>query len=289
LAYRDVERGRWNGLFRVENRVNRSSLTADLKDEDTWILSVHGTYHPVRDWTFAGQLAAKRGSQTILNDGTYSAYSGQLISARAIWDINERFDASVYGSLGRDNGQRVSGYGIELGAKVIQNLWFSLGYTKGKFADVDQFSANTSWSGWHARLRYKFDENSLGLVTKRSDEVKPVAAIEAALVTAPVALPVAVPVSAPVVIAAPQYEKITLAAGALFAHNRSAVDQILPEGRIQLNALAAKLKVVSNVERVTISGHADITNGTGDAKYNDKLSLERAASVRTYLSRSETS
>jgi outer membrane protein OmpA-like peptidoglycan-associated protein len=284
LAYRDVERGRWNGLFRVENRVNRSSLTADLKDEDTWILSVHGTYHPVRDWTFAGQLAAKRGSQTILNDGTYSAYSGQLISARAIWDINERFDASVYGSLGRDNGQRVSGYGIELGAKVIQNLWFSLGYTKGKFADVDQFSANTSWSGWHARLRYKFDENSLGLVTKRSDEVKPVAAIEAALVTAPVALPVAVPVSAPVVIAAPQYEKITLAAGALFAHNRSAVDQILPEGRIQLNALAAKLKVVSNVERVTISGHADITNGTGDAKYNDKLSLERAASVRTYLS-----
>jgi outer membrane protein OmpA-like peptidoglycan-associated protein len=284
LAYRDVERGRWNGLFRVENRVNRSSLTADLKDEDTWILSLHGTYHPVRDWTFAGQLAAKRGSQTILNDGTYSTYNGQLISARAIWDINERFDASVYGSLGRDNGQRVSGYGIELGAKVIQNLWFSLGYTKGKFADVDQFSANTSWSGWHARLRYKFDENSLGLATKRSEEIKPVAAIEAALVAAPAALPVVAPVPVPVVTVAPQYEKITLAAGALFAHNKSAVDQILPEGRTQLNALAVKLKVVSNVERVSISGHADITNGTGDAKYNDKLSLERAASVRAYLS-----
>ena len=286
LAYRDVERGRWNGLFRVENRVNRSSLTADLKDEDTWILSVHGTYHPVRDWTFAGQLAAKRGAQTILNDGTYSTYNGQLISARAIWDMTERFDASVYGSLGRDNGQRVSGYGIELGAKVVQNLWFSLGYTKGKFADVDQFSANTSWSGWHARLRYKFDENSLGLATKRSDEVKPVAAIEAALVVAPVAL--AVPVQSatpvPVAIVAPQYEKITLAAGALFGHNKSGVDQILPEGRNQLNALAAKLKVVSNIERVNISGHADITNGTGDAKYNDKLSLERAISVKAYLS-----
>ena len=288
LAYRDVERGRWNGLFRVENRVNRSSLTADLKDEDTWILSVHGTYHPVRDWTFAGQLAAKRGAQTILNDGTYSTYNGQLISARAIWDINERFDASVYGSLGRDNGQRVSGYGIELGAKVIQNLWFSLGYTKGKFADVDQFSANTSWSGWHARLRYKFDENSLGLAVKREDEVKPVAAIEAAMVKSsvpavePVAVPVVLPTPAPVI--APKYEKITLAAGALFGHNKSGVDQILPEGRNQLNALAAKLKAVSNIERVTISGHADITNGTGDAKYNDKLSLERAVSVKAYLS-----
>ena len=288
LAYRDVERGRWNGLFRVENRVNRSSLTADLKDEDTWILSLHGTYRPARDWVLAGQFAAKRGAQTILNDGTYSTYSGQLISARAIWDITERFDASVYGSLGRDNGQKVSGYGIELGARVIQNLWFSLGYTKGNFADVDQFSANTSWSGWHARLRYKFDENSLGLATKRDEEVKPVAAIEAALakpatvVVEPVIAPVALTV--PVTIIAPKYEKITLAAGALFGHNKSGVDQILPEGRTQLNALAAKLKAVSNVERVTISGHADITNGTGDAKYNDKLSLERAISVKTYLS-----
>ena len=286
LAYRDVERGRWNGLFRLENRVNRSSLTADLKDEDTWILSLHGTYHPVRDWTFAGQLAAKRGAQTILNDGTYSTYSGQLISARAIWDITERFDASLYGSLGRDNGQKVSGYGLELGAKVIQNLWFSIGYTKGKFADVDQFSANTSWSGWHARLRYKFDENSLGLTTKRDEEVKPVPAIEAALVkpTSPAVEPITAPSVIPAaVLAAPKYEKITLAAGALFGHNKSSMDQILPEGRTQLNALAEKLKAVSNVERITISGHADITNGTGDAKYNDKLSLERAASVKAYL------
>ena len=288
LAYRDVERGRWNGLFRIENRTNKSSLTADLKDENTWILSMHGTYHPVREWTFAGQFAAKRGSQAIQNDGTYSTYSGQLLSARAIWDFTERFDASVYGSIGRDNGQRVSGYGLELGARVVQNLWLSAGYTKGKFADVDQFSANTSWSGWHVRLRYKFDENSLGLATKRDEEVKPVAAIEAALVkpTASAIEPIIAPSTTPAVvvaITAPKYEKITLAAGALFGHNKSSMDQILPEGRKQLNALAEKLKAVSNIERISISGHADITNGTGDAKYNDKLSLARAISVKAYL------
>jgi len=284
LAYRDVERGRWNGLLRAENRVNRSSLTADLKDEDTWILSVHGTYRPARDWTLAGQLAAKRGAQTVLNDGTYSTYNGQLISSRAIWDITERFDASIYGSLGRDNGQKISGYGLELGAKVIQNLWFSVGYTKGNFADVDQFSANTSWSGWHARLRYKFDENSLGLATKRVEEAAPVAAIAAAMQAQVAPLQAVTPkaVSMPVVVA-PRYEKITLAAGALFAHNKAGVDQILPEGREQLNVLATKLKAINNVERVNISGHADVTNGTGDAKYNDKLSLSRAESVRSYL------
>lgn len=291
LAYRDVERGRWNGLFRIENRTNKSSLTADLKDENTWILSMHGTYHPARDWTFAGQFAAKRGSQAILNDGSYNIYSGQLLSARAIWDFTERFDASVYGSIGRDNGQRVTGYGLELGARVVQNLWLSAGYTKGKFADVDQFSAGTSWSGWHARLRYKFDENSLGLATKRVEEVAPVAAIATAMqaqVTPPAVAaasraPVQLPAAAPQATIAPRYEKITLAAGALFAHNKSGVDQILPQGREQLNALATKLKAVSNVERVNVSGHADITNGTGDAKYNDKLSLSRAESVRAYL------
>jgi len=198
--------------------------------------------------------------------------------------VTERFDASVYGSIGRDNGQRVTGYGLELGARLVQNLWLSAGYTKGRFADVDQFSANTSWSGWHARLRYKFDENSLGLATKRVEEIAPVAAIATAMkaqVTTPQTVN-AVPAAMPVVVA-PRYEKITLAAGALFAHNKAGVDQILPEGREQLNILATKLKAISNIERVNISGHADVTNGTGDAKYNDKLSLSRAESVRSYL------
>ena len=296
LAYRDVATGRWNGLLRLENRINRSSITADLKDEETWIFSLHGTYRMAKNWTWAGQLAAKHGSQVVINDGSYNIYSGRLASGRVIWDINDRFDASLYGSYGRDNGQKVTGVGIELGAKVVQNLWFSAGYTKGRFADVDQFSANTSWSGWHARLRYKFDENSLGLVAKRVDEVKPVAAIEAAIPATPVPAPIAIvtPV-APVVVTAAvpsvviqatpaaKYEKITLAAGALFAHNKSSVDQILPEGRLQLNDLTAKLKTLTNVEKITISGHADITNGTGDANYNDSLSLARAASVKSYM------
>jgi outer membrane protein OmpA-like peptidoglycan-associated protein len=302
LAYRDVSTGRWNGLARLENRINRSSITADLKDEETWIFSLHGTYRLARNITLAGQLAAKHGSQAIVNDGTYNIYSGRLASARAIWDINDRFDASIYGSYATDKAQNIKGIGIEVGAKLIQNLWLSAGYTKGNFADVDQFSGNTSWSGWHARLRYKFDENSLGIATKRIEEVKPVAAIEAAMPVAAIPVPtptptpapvpvpavaVVPPVAAPVVVTvtpAAKYEKITLAAGALFAHNKSSVDQILPEGRTQLNNLTAKLKNLTNVEKISISGHADITNGTGDGNYNENLSLARATSVKSYMS-----
>ena len=282
LAYRDVATGRWNALVRLENRINKSSITSDLKDEETWIFSLHGTHRVARNLSLVGQLAAKHGAQTILNDGSYNIYSGRLASGRIIWDINDRFDASLYGSYGIDNGQRVTGYGLELGAKVIQNLWFSAGYTKGKFADVDQFSTNTSWSGWHARLRYKFDENSLGLATVRpKEEAKPSVVVEPTkpvVITPPPVVPPAVTISV-----ATKYEKITLAAGALFGHNKSGVDQILAEGRAQLNALAAKLGGLSNIERISISGHADITNGTKDANYNDKLSLARAESVRAYL------
>jgi outer membrane protein OmpA-like peptidoglycan-associated protein len=82
---------------------------------------------------------------------------------------------------------------------------------------------------------------------------------------------------------AARYEKVTLAAGALFAHNKSSMDQILPEGRTQLNNLTARLKGLSNVEKIAISGHADITNGTGDANYNENLSLARATTVKSYM------
>ena len=278
LAYRDVATGRWNGLLRLENRINKSSITADKLDEETWIFSMHGSHKVSRNLSLVGQLAAKYGVQATLNDGSYNIFSGRLVSARAIWDINDRFDASIYASYALDNGQSITGYGLELGAKVIQNLWFSAGYTKGKFADVDSFTTNTSWSGWHARLRYKFDENSLGLAaTKAAEVVKPSLSVTEAK------KPIVAPVPAPVVVVATKYEKITLSAGALFAHNKWAVDQILSEGRVQLNALAAKLKSLSNIERITISGHADVTNGTNDPKYNDKLSLARAETVKAYL------
>lgn len=81
----------------------------------------------------------------------------------------------------------------------------------------------------------------------------------------------------------PAYEKITLAAEALFKHDQSAVDQMLPEGRAKLDELAARLKQIRSVEKIIVTGHADITNATGDKAYNDKLSLARANTVRSYL------
>jgi OmpA-OmpF porin, OOP family len=81
----------------------------------------------------------------------------------------------------------------------------------------------------------------------------------------------------------PTYEKITLAAETLFKHDQSAVDQMLPEGRAKLDQLAMRLKQIRSVEKIIVTGHADISNATGDKAYNDKLSLARANTVRSYL------
>lgn len=81
----------------------------------------------------------------------------------------------------------------------------------------------------------------------------------------------------------PTSKKITLAAGALFKHGQSAVDQMLPAGRVQLDALVAELKTLKDIDRMLITGHADKTNSSGDPAFNDKLSLARAGSVRSYL------
>ena len=70
--------------------------------------------------------------------------------------------------------------------------------------------------------------------------------------------------------------KITVAADALFDFNKST---LRPEGKAKLDEVAAKAGEI-NLEVVIAVGHAD---RIGSAKYNQKLSEKRAASVKDYL------
>jgi hypothetical protein len=163
LAYRDTQTNKFHGLARLERRIDKSTNPADLRDEKTWITSLHGNYKPNRAWTYSGQLAVKDGAGVITNDSSIDKFTGGLVSARVIWDVAERYDASLYASQEQARTSnlsttRVSGLGCELGYRVVDNLWLSAGYTGGRFADVDQFSSNTSWNGYHLRIRWKFDE-----------------------------------------------------------------------------------------------------------------------------------
>lgn len=79
--------------------------------------------------------------------------------------------------------------------------------------------------------------------------------------------------------AAPQRFKV--AADALFAFDKSGTADMLPEGRKQLDELAAQLKgQYKRLDTVTVIGHTD---RLGSDSYNQTLSIARAATVRDYL------
>ena len=99
----------------------------------------------------------------------------------------------------------------------------------------------------------------------------------------PVVAP-AQPPSAPIVTVAPAplKERINLGADALFKFDKWQPENMLPQGRAELDALATKLREYQTMgdTRIVITGHTD---RKGDDKYNMNLSQLRAQTVRAYL------
>lgn len=76
-------------------------------------------------------------------------------------------------------------------------------------------------------------------------------------------------------------EKVSLKADALFAFDRSGINDMLPEGRAQLDALADSLRSgYARIDSMTLTGHTD---RLGSQAYNQRLSEARAQTVRRYL------
>lgn len=94
--------------------------------------------------------------------------------------------------------------------------------------------------------------------------------------------PPAQPAPQPVVVQAPapQIQRYTLNADALFAFDRSSVSDMLPAGRAELDNLAAKLQTFDQLNGLLVIGHTDYL---GSDAYNLNLSQRRAATVANYL------
>ncbi|RZI74054.1 MAG: outer membrane protein assembly factor BamE [Variovorax sp.] len=100
----------------------------------------------------------------------------------------------------------------------------------------------------------------------------------AAMVNPAEAKPSAAMVAPP---AAPR--KVTLAADGLFRFDRSALADLLPEGRSRVEALAAELqRSDKKLKGIVVTGHTD---RLGSASYNHALSLARANTVRDLMVR----
>lgn len=79
---------------------------------------------------------------------------------------------------------------------------------------------------------------------------------------------------------APLNESVTLSADALFRFDGASSADMLPAGRAQLDALVVRLRALTRIERVLVTGHSD---RLGDSAFNLRLSKARAQTVRQYL------
>jgi OOP family OmpA-OmpF porin len=91
----------------------------------------------------------------------------------------------------------------------------------------------------------------------------------------PAATPMAAPAAVPLVVK-PIPTRLSLSADALFEFDKSKLNST---GETQLNDLAGQIKA-ADAYRVTVTGHTD---RIGSTAYNQKLSVQRANTVRDYL------
>jgi hypothetical protein len=165
VAYRDTDTNVWNSLMRYEFKTERDTATLSPLDRKVHVASFHGNYKPVRYLTLSSQVAAKWVSE-VLGDslGTVQdSFRAQLVSTRVLYDVTERWDAGVNGSLLRaGTGARQYGLGLEVGRVLMDNLWLSAGYNLVGFSDQDLIDTDYTRRGFYLRLRYKFDEKLFG-------------------------------------------------------------------------------------------------------------------------------
>ena len=156
IAYRPVENDQFNSLSKVEYKKSRDTVQALSDDTDAFIASIEGVCQVSRRLQVIGKYAGK-----LARDNGFENYM-DLFSARVLYDITPRFDIGLeYRVLNsHDTGSLFHGGAIELGYRLVKNLWVSLGYSLDDF-DEDLTNDDYRGAGPYLRIRFKFDEGTL--------------------------------------------------------------------------------------------------------------------------------
>ncbi len=241
VAYRDTETDVWNGLARVEHRTERNTadqVGVELK-RTVEIASLHANWQPIRPFTFSGRYAAKWVKEQ--TNGLNSRYQAQLLSGRVIWEVAPRWDASLQASTlyGSNGTGRQYGLGLELGYRVLENLWLSGGYNFFGYNDADLTSGEYTNKGVYLRMRYKFDEDLFSKKPAAAPAAPLVPVAPAPLVSAPAVVPAALPktVERPIVSSVPNV--LTAPAAVIVPAVKVVDSQIAPLPLAALNPVAA--------------------------------------------------
>jgi hypothetical protein len=163
LAWRQTDNNTFNALFRLENRYDRTNIGGTPLDESQAnIAAVLLNFQPTPGVTFSGRYAGKISTSTA--DSLTTQTTAHLLMGRAIFDLTNRLDAGVIGSMMGDAhfSQRQYGIGAELGLVVMKNLRLAGGYNLFGFTDKDFESLGYTKRGPYVEFGFKFDEALFG-------------------------------------------------------------------------------------------------------------------------------
>jgi len=168
-------------------------------------------------------------------------------------------------------GMALSATSFNAAAQSTQGYWVS------SAGIVWKNSAGLCWRSGYWTPAMATAECDPELVKK--PEPKPMAAPAPAPMPKPAPAPMAEPpkpVPAPMPAPAPVPQKVTLKSDVLFNFDKAS---LTPADRAKLDDLASRMSAL-NVEVVIATGHTD---PLGSSAYNQKLSVRRADSVKTFL------
>jgi hypothetical protein len=160
LAYRDSDTDTFNGLVRMEQRLEEDNTVAGVvRKQSATIISANGNIQPTKPLIISTRFASKWTTDT--SNGLNSRSRAHLLGARVTYDLSNRTDigltASNLFSRNFKNGQY--GLGAEAGYLLSGNLWISAGYNFFGYRDNDLAGTDYTNRGAFLRLRFKFDED----------------------------------------------------------------------------------------------------------------------------------
>lgn len=160
VAYRALESIGVNGLAKYEYKLERDDGLAALK-RAVHAVSVNANWQLRRDTVVSARYAAKLALDR--SNGLSSRTVSHLVAGRVTYEINEDWDigATAQALFDRDTRGRQYAAGVEAGYQLQKNMWVSAGYNFMGFKERDLAGADATAKGLFARVRMKFDENTL--------------------------------------------------------------------------------------------------------------------------------
>lgn len=287
-AYRDTKHNHFDALFRYEFKYEIDKNIAPNFFRTAHIISNHTNYRASSDLVFSGRVAAKYSLES--DDQLRSSSFLELISGRAIYDLNDRWDTGINASLmaNSDFTTKDYGLGVELGYIMATNLRLATGFNFFGYSDDDLTANNYTQPGAYLGFSYKFDEQVFkSLAPERSrnfiDESLYLTCVPCEIPFAKT-IPIDVPEVElqPVVLTAGHFEYEPLANQVILPrqiHFDNDMSYINPSSAQMLDKVAKFLMDEDNYI-IDLSGFTDTKSSY---EYNMALSYRRSKAVRAYL------